>query len=1135
MQGEDGDWRDISDILISSNIGFGKNQPFMFVSVNIIKQLFNSKEYWANKTLTTASSDPTDVSFGKTFSTTKPDIISGTTRIAIDTYGKTRDLVIAKINDTGDSLIELQIANGMYKTKSLPLSSIFSMTATGILDPYGMPVFVIDWMPSNVLPYSVQGMIGERYTQKIIPEPYSDSTPLSSLYVDLKYQGPGHLPELEMIYGTTSDIFRFIAFAIGEYDPTSVGPSADMLIDYPLHYVNGVPKPELAESYSLSDIQEFAKTKQILQWDGGEIQTKFRPEINCWDAINYIADVTLRVPFFYDKAYLVSYENAPLGNLSTNGTYLSNLIIDYGLFPDYIYPNYTLSGWSPMNTGDIFFVESDRRFYIVLDGTQSPPLYTDANLETTLGIAVNADQGEKNVIQQQTVSAENFEWTSFISDYPTRNEGASIQSHYPDMSESGIEGSDLTLELSKGRKYQTKLCAMHKIVDNYRPKNMIRYNISEVTLDPNMPPIYTTYGSATAFDTALANGTLPLVDGRVIGIITKHPSGLLKSEEYLIWNAASNSWLNYPRSSFRRAKYSPYSKVRIIEDRQNAITLDEAPLAYTNLIYPSCVTELTWGWPEFQDAEGQLDVVDGMASGATQEGDGDINISDKWSSKLSIGNQPLSQIDEDFTDFSGIAIVKNRTAEVYEIRGYGPSLIDPNVTGLQTRFTSTGAIEAGINPITNIATVRLDQDGINIAQGGIVISQAGIQMLIPVGPDTIYDENSIIFRTFGRLNEANILRIGGRAYSNSAEIYMQTRDGVISPGGSGTKLFLGSEDYNFSKNTINYVSLAGASSGMEYQNVAGNWGGHEGSISNTIQITGNTWSGRLYWGGDRSFVNTNNLFRRFRVRLTFPNTSAIYNSGDVIKCTGSVLFSSLRSAGFNTDISPYSGVSNDPFRCRFRIVFTNGSTYDIVSPVNPPWQSSAGWINTPMSLPSDIIAPANNVQISYVEILTGMTLGNWTNLLGSEEVASRVDVNITFTTISGVDAKGLGLSSKGLSFGVEIENDENEGLWSWGGTPFSFPQQQPDFYEKFPSGLLIQGGVDSGVANSNQRVSFPISFVAPPGSGLNRPYTIQLTKNTVTQNTSAATVNIWNVDLTGFNYQRDASNTGNWLAIGRWF
>ena len=40
---------DISDLLLSADVAYGKNQPFPYGEVEISKQTFNSDDYWASR------------------------------------------------------------------------------------------------------------------------------------------------------------------------------------------------------------------------------------------------------------------------------------------------------------------------------------------------------------------------------------------------------------------------------------------------------------------------------------------------------------------------------------------------------------------------------------------------------------------------------------------------------------------------------------------------------------------------------------------------------------------------------------------------------------------------------------------------------------------------------------------------------------------------------------------------------------------------------------------------------------------------------------------------------------------------------------------------------------------------------
>jgi len=739
-------WVDVSKILISSDIGYGKNQPFMRASVRLTKAAFNSNEFWGEQY---KIHDPTDAdyelvvsshpAFGRLFTDEKPNIRSGISKIYINTYGESGELTIVRPNDSDDGFIEYIATHQMYRSKSIDLDSIFRLE----VDTSTPGAFKIPWWGETLpMPVSTDDF---RFSQKLISAPRSDSLPLSSLYIHLKYIDDSldvnytGIPQIEMITGTPSDFFRFISYAIGGFEP-SVLIGGDFLIDKPLKYGSHLTNPLLDEAaFSRSGIENLSKIKAIYTDIDGEIITMFRPEMNSWSAIKYLESLTLRKPFYYDKAYFVNYEQS-MGkdpqfwdNLGL-GTYKSNLVIDYGEREDYVFnvganlnatPPIDINGDpAPLSVGDVILLGNDRRIITALN----PVAHLSVNLEETIGITTNLDQGERYTIQSQTVSAENFEWTSFIDDTQYRVEGDPIYTGYPDL-----YGNDTTPDIPFGRREQAKLCALHRLIECYDPQATVRYIIQEAVPSAPLPPDFSIIQSPgdpplRQLLDAYMESQSSILKGFKLELI-----GLDGSQQMLQWETPGTGplngfWVNYAVPSIRDAKYMPYSLVGLLEDKQSGIQIKDAPLAYTSLHYPQCVTELVWGYPEFQDSEQQVDTAEQYALGSTQEGTGDINISDKWASKLSIGNQSLSQIDEDFEGFTGIAIVKNRTADVYEIRGYETvKNIYGTTTYLNAQFTSKGEIIGGGG------TVILNREGLFVSEG-VTVNTKGIRLLIKPTP-----------------------------------------------------------------------------------------------------------------------------------------------------------------------------------------------------------------------------------------------------------------------------------------------------------------------------------------------------------------------------------------------------------------
>jgi len=746
IQGTDGLWRNISPIIITTDIGYGKNQPFMYVLVKISKQVFNSSEFWGIDGESWANLDESSKNSGQ-FSYTKPEIKNGISRMTLNTYGKSGDTVVVRVSDSDDGFIEYVCANPMYRAKNANLDSIFRIihakSSSGTpLYQLGIPVFKIDWydktLPAATIPLHEDGTTVEnRYIQRITSATSSDINPLSTLEIHINYSNDE--PVIEMISGTPSDFFRFISYALGNYDPT-LGEDT-FIIDTPLKYGVDMNSPELAISYQFEELQNIETIKSELKENNREVIMKVRPSAKCWDIIKYFGYLTLRTPFYYDKAYFVNYEQ--IGKQPSfwnyNGSYLDNLVVDYGIQTDFVYPsiidfiNDVNSSVIEVEVGNIVGITGPPDEFYIVTRTDPNLEYTEVNSEITMGISINLDQGEKYTVQTQGVTAENFEWNSLIADLRYRNEGEGLSSEYPDTTE-----VDWIVEPQFSRKEQAKLCALHRLIECYDPQDTIKYFISESETIGDSPIPSQIFTSIADFDSWMeSQSSIPA--GTIIHILIVDGSGKITTDEYLEWFVSSTMtaggyWNSIVLPSERIERYLPYSLIGVLEDRQSAISIRNAPLAYVHCSYPQCVTELTWGFPEFQDSEKQVNDAESLASGAIPQGESDINISDKWASKLSIGNQTLSQIDEDFTGFTGIAIVKNRTAELYEIRGYDNGYI-------QAGFDSTGRIQGGWDgsqySVTIDATGLTARNGINIEANGVFID---------VTPNQNYSAEHIKFR-----------------------------------------------------------------------------------------------------------------------------------------------------------------------------------------------------------------------------------------------------------------------------------------------------------------------------------------------------------------------------------------------------
>jgi hypothetical protein len=105
-------------------------------------------------------------------------------------------------------------------------------------------------------------------------------------------------------------------------------------------------------------------------------------------------------------------------------------------------------------------------------------------------------------------------------------------------------------------------------------------------------------------------------------------------------------------------------------------------------MWPSCLTEVVFGNPEFMDAQQQWSALTLEAQVSTEQGTEDSLISDRYASKLVIGNQTMSNLADNRAGFTGLIMEKNWDSELYRLSGYNNGV-------LQAYFNSQGEIMSG--------------------------------------------------------------------------------------------------------------------------------------------------------------------------------------------------------------------------------------------------------------------------------------------------------------------------------------------------------------------------------------------------------------------------------------------------------
>lgn len=453
----------------------------------------------------------------------------------------------------------------------------------------------------------------------------------------------------EQAYGTGAQFMRYLSFFAGYTD------SSKILIEDGRAYVN---PSSVTDSYTGGQLATFKNSGPSISY---EPVMRFRTDINCWDMLQTIGLLTCRYAFFHDRAYFVNYMFSSSSSSSPYQHY-HYMHIDYG------------------------------GSYLQRYSTDPDSSYIPLNINH---IADNADQGSQYVLSSQTVYGENYSVTSTVKDDSSKRVGGAIYYPYPESNAESMGAINNT-----ERNTQTKMLALNRLVMFYRPSDCIAFTLSEIAQD-------TSGGGVTYIGNDIADIPAPRNPTEAQEIVQ-----IYKNRVTTYYRNTATGWEAfdaYATLAERKALFAPYSKINIVFDRQNGLRIDNVPLSCVQLSWPSCVTTVWWGEPMFMDSQEQLSHLLKVTDSSTIIGTDDVNISDKYAAKIVVGNQALSELRDDRSNFSGLIMEKNWDKDIYRLTGYDNGRV-------QAYFNSKGQLMAGGG------TVSLDEDGLKTIIGGRVTS-----------------------------------------------------------------------------------------------------------------------------------------------------------------------------------------------------------------------------------------------------------------------------------------------------------------------------------------------------------------------------------------------------------------------------
>ena len=565
---------------------------------------------------------------------------------------------------------------------------------------------------------------------------------------------------VDFIEGVGSAIFKFISVKALGFTPENC------VCDKGFSYGYDAYAPTIGTSYAQADMQLIKNAPKI----AGEDVVKLRVNYICWDLIKALGYLSNRWPFFYDKAYFVDYNDSNYCNK------MYAMRLDYGVDD---------------NTGEN------------LSYTQAEEGGASKGLDI-YHIVDSIDQGTSYVQSSQIVNSENHSERVFISDANKEVNGTEVVFPYPETYDSSKFDNTTRDEL-------TRKLAFEKLATFFKPLDCVQFTISEMNGDISnvIPDVIAT--SFSDLPSTANNGD--------IGLVT---DGLMKTFYQYDASATEDKWKLYVYATFsntRDTRFSVYTCIANLDDIQNNVKMQDAPLSYVQLSWPECMTTFTFGNPEFIDSAFISGKLEQNSVVSVVDGTTDLSISDKMSAKIVVGNQTLSELDDDRTGFNGLIMEKNRNSELYRLAGY-------NNGTLEAYFDSQGRILSGNAEFGSGNLIS----GVMIDHNGITIAGSTDEKYVPYETDSS-GNNTVDANTYqiqaGGINGGivKIDKYGLRTYSTANVLQCSVgTDGAISAGEGRVKIGPnGLSTYDSNNNRVCYVGTDGQFVGIKatYANTAG--------------------------------------------------------------------------------------------------------------------------------------------------------------------------------------------------------------------------------------------------------------------------------------------------------------------------
>lgn len=714
------------DMVLGTRIISGKNQPFGAVEVIFDRFIFSQGEddgKWDEE-------NP------------KPEIVVGDSLMSVNTFGSVEDYVISSVS-TDDDYTVVTAHHPAYNLTHTHFSSLFLNILT-VEHDYGhyarFKVNLPGWMTGNMSTSDIptdwyratsgkgcQYDFSNDFTTSATPGSYYAS-PSEMMHLNRYTSGIGYyggkagfedvakkkytfwysyrdinlvfhisvetiggeyIRSIEWIEGESEDVIRFVIMmgTKSEVYPQVFSPAMTYLPNPNTNNITDDPLLDYSEKNLKDAISKGLKPLNStndpygtpIGMSGAYSTNRLRLRVNGTSTCKSLMDA---ISCLTNRKY----------HFSSEGFFMTNYVPDSSATKYYMDGNTFKSKQITINELECVYLDFNTNPENTYEGTEIPP-------EVVSNAPVIQDNTDAVVISAQTVYAENYGVKVIYTEARNTKEGNKILLPVADMSDGERSG------LNRYRNRMATLCAYNELVNKYKYEDSIIYTTSEmgVTSRPSAKYTLTDYNQFE-IDTGRKEGepsreyelkdTLLYSDGLVTEKVE-----LNEIEGELVWEEAELF-----KPSDEDLKYTSDSFTKLLVDNFNGFKINNVPLAFMIRTYPEHITTLAWGKSHTNDLPEQIrqQEEDMMISGAPE--DQDLEISDKFSSKLVVGNLTQSQLaeqDDSKTGFTGLAMEKSVGSELYRLAGYKNG-------DLQAEFDTEGKISAGGG------SVKLDEKGLTV-------------------------------------------------------------------------------------------------------------------------------------------------------------------------------------------------------------------------------------------------------------------------------------------------------------------------------------------------------------------------------------------------------------------------------------